>query len=50
MENKVFDILVNFDKTDSISDDGIRIVQGDYNSIEFNFQLSKIILLQCFIW
>ena len=41
MENKVFDILVNFDKTDSISDDGIRIVQGDYNSIEFNFQLSK---------
>lgn len=41
MENKKFDILVNFEKSDSITSDEIKIVKGDYNSIEFNFQLSK---------
>ena len=41
MKNKKFDILVNFEKSDSITSDEIKIVKGDYNSIEFNFQLSK---------
>jgi len=41
MENKKFDILVNFEKSDSITSNEIRIVKGDYNSIEFNFQISK---------
>lgn len=41
MQRKVFDILVNFEKSDSITSDEIKIVQGDYNSIEFDFQLSK---------
>lgn len=41
MENKKYDILVNFEKSDSISSDNIKIVKGDYNSIEFDFQLSK---------
>ena len=41
MNNKIFDILVNFNGVDSITSDPIRIVQGDYNSIEFAFDLSK---------
>ena len=41
MENKIFDILVNFEATDSITSNPIKIFQGDYNSITFNFTLSK---------
>lgn len=41
MERKKFDILVNFDGTDSITSNDILVVEGDYKSIEFDFQLSK---------
>ena len=41
MEKKIFEILVNFEDSDSITSNPINIVQGDYNSIEFDFQLSK---------
>lgn len=41
MERKKFNILVNFDGTDSITSDDILVVEGDYKSIEFDFQLSK---------
>lgn len=41
MKNKKFDILVNFEGCDSITHEEIRVTKGDYNSIEFNFQLSK---------
>ena len=40
MNNKVFDILVNFEANDSLTSNPIRIVQGDYNSIDFVFQFS----------
>lgn len=41
MDNKKIDIVVNFESTDSITSNPIRIFQGDYNSIEFDFTLSK---------
>ena len=41
MTNKEFDILVNFNATDSITSDPMKIFQGDYNSITFKFTLSK---------
>ena len=48
MENKVYDILVNFNDTDSITSSMITIVKGDYNSVELNFQINKNSLLQMF--
>lgn len=41
MNNKIFDIVVNFEGVDSIASNPIKIFQGDYNSIEFDFTLSK---------
>ena len=41
MNNKIFNILINFNDNSSISSDPIRIVKGDYNSIEFDFTLDK---------
>ena len=41
MERKKFDILINFEKSDSITSDNIKVIKDDYNSIEFDFQISK---------
>lgn len=41
MERKKFNIIANFDETDSITSEEILVVEGDYKSIEFDFQLSK---------
>lgn len=41
MERKKFNIIANFDETDSITSEDILVVEGDYKSIEFDFQLSK---------
>ena len=41
MENKQFDILVNFEGTDSLTSEPITLVVGDYNSVEFNFQINR---------
>ena len=41
MENKKYNILVNFEGNDSITSDPITIVKGDYNSVDFEFQFNK---------
>lgn len=41
MENKKFDILVNFEENDSLTSNIIKMVKGDYNSIDFVFQINK---------
>lgn len=41
MENKNYDVLINYDGVGSISADPITIVKGDYNSITLKFQISK---------
>lgn len=41
MENKKFDILVNFEENDSLTSDVIKLVKGDYNSVDFEFQINK---------
>lgn len=41
MENKIYDVLVNFDGAGSISSDPIVMVKGDYNSVTLKFQMSK---------
>lgn len=48
MENKKFNVLINFNGSDSITSDAITIVNGDYNSVELEFQISKDSLLQMF--
>ena len=48
MENKTFDILVNFEENDSLTSDTIRLVMGDYNSIDFLFQINKTYSLAMF--
>ena len=40
MENKTFDILVNFEENDSLTSNPIKLVRGDYNSVDFVFQIS----------
>ena len=40
MENKVYDVLVNFSGACSISSDPIVIAKGDYNSIKLNFTMN----------
>ena len=40
MENKVYDVLVNFDGACSISSDPMVIAKGDYNSITLNFNMN----------
>ncbi|MBQ8892566.1 MAG: hypothetical protein IJ068_06870 [Bacilli bacterium] len=40
MENKSYDVLVNFDGAGSISSDPIVIAKGDYNSITLNFEMN----------
>ena len=41
MENKVFNVLVNFEGTDSLTSDPISLVKGDYNSIDLVFQINR---------
>ena len=43
MENKKFDILVNFEGNDSLSSSSniIKLVKGDFNSVNFEFQINK---------
>ena len=41
MENKIYDVLVNFDGAGSISSDPIVMVKGDYNSVTLKFQMGK---------
>lgn len=41
MENKKFNVLVNFEGTDSLTSDPISLVKGDYNSIDLIFQINK---------
>ena len=48
MENKKFDILVNFEGTDSITSEPIILVKGDYNSVDLVFQFDKIAPLYMF--
>lgn len=41
MENKKFNVLVNFEGIDSLTSDPISLVKGDYNSIDLIFQINK---------
>lgn len=41
MKNKEFNILVNFEGVNSITSDPIFITLGDYNSVDFLFQIDK---------
>lgn len=48
MENKIFNVLVNFEGSDSLTSDVITLVKGDYNSVDLVFQFSKTGTLQLF--
>ena len=41
MENKIYEVLVNFNGAGSISSDAIVITKGDYNSVTLKFLMSK---------
>lgn len=41
MKNKIFNVLVNFNGSDSITSDPITLVLGDYNAVDLVFDLSK---------
>ena len=41
MKNKVFEINVDFETKSSVDTDLIKIVKGDYNSIEFDLKMDK---------
>ena len=41
MKNKVFEINVDFETKSAVDSDLIKIVKGDYNSIEFDLKMDK---------
>lgn len=41
MKNKIFEINVDFEKKSAVDTDLIKIVKGDYNSIEFDLKMDK---------
>ena len=42
MKNKIFEINVDFETKSAVDTDLIKIVKGDYNSIEFDLKMDKI--------